>query len=101
MATIRRYTPDDLGQVLALWDDGVELDEALALMRSDGAVTLVAEDEGTIAGVALATVSGPHARIVHVAGGDELLEAIAETRPTLSEEIVSSFDEDVREFARD
>jgi transitional endoplasmic reticulum ATPase len=76
MATIRRYTPDDLGQVLALWDDGVDLDEALALMRSDGAVTLVAEDEGTIAGVALATVSGPHARIVHVAGGDELLEAL-------------------------
>jgi hypothetical protein len=29
------------------------------------------------------------------------LEAIAETRTALSEEIVSSFDEDVREFARD
>jgi MoxR-like ATPase len=76
MATIRRYAPDDLGQVLALWDDGVDLDETLALMSADGVVTLVAEDDGTIAGVALATVSGPHARIVYVAGGDELLEAL-------------------------
>ena len=37
----------------------------------------------------------------HRAKTDDFLAAIADTRPTLSGEIVESFDEDVRQFARD
>jgi SpoVK/Ycf46/Vps4 family AAA+-type ATPase len=37
----------------------------------------------------------------HRAKTDDFLAAIGDTRPTLSGEIVESFDEDVRQFARD
>ena len=37
----------------------------------------------------------------HRARAEDFLACIAQTRPSLSEEIVASFDDDVREFARD
>jgi transitional endoplasmic reticulum ATPase len=63
---IRDYRPQDLGQVLQLWEqaggrsaggDRLALDEAVDLMNSEHAVTLVAEAEaGKIVGVALGAV---------------------------------------------
>jgi SpoVK/Ycf46/Vps4 family AAA+-type ATPase len=37
----------------------------------------------------------------HRARTEDFLACIAETRPSLSEEMIAGFDEDVREFARD
>ena len=65
MATIRPYDEADLGRVLALWRDGtVDVDEALQVMAAQGAVALVADVEGSVAGVALGVLSGTEGRIV-------------------------------------
>ena len=54
-ATIRPSTPSDLASILGLWqrtgsvpvgDDGLTLDQAVELMGSTPAVTLVAEPLG-------------------------------------------------------
>ncbi|CAN5568988.1 hypothetical protein BH20ACT15_BH20ACT15_01860 [soil metagenome] len=59
-STIRPYEHRDLGRVLQLWEragDGgggsLTVDEAVDLMNSDSAVTLVAEIEGELVGMAL------------------------------------------------
>ncbi len=97
MATIRPYDPADLGRVLALWDGHVDVDDALQVISSANGVALVAEVEGALGGIALGAFAGTEGRIVTVTAADGELE----TRPPLSEEIVASFDDDVREFARD
>lgn len=61
----RAYRPQDLGQVLALWDrqagdqlgDGLTVDQLVDLLSSEDAVVLVAEDDGKIAGVVMGVVS--------------------------------------------
>jgi N-acetylglutamate synthase-like GNAT family acetyltransferase len=76
-ALIRRYASEDLSGVLRLWeasgaDDGLAVDEAVALITSERAVALVAEIDGAIVGVAVGTAAAPIAWIhrVRVASGD-------------------------------
>jgi transitional endoplasmic reticulum ATPase len=67
MATIRPYDAGDLGRVLALWRDGsIDVDDALQVLAADGAVALVADGEGGVAGIALGVLSGTEGRIVDV-----------------------------------
>ena len=62
-ATIRPYTEQDLGHVLRLWDepgaisagDSLSVDEAVRLVSSENALTLVAEEPGgEVVGLAVA-----------------------------------------------
>jgi transitional endoplasmic reticulum ATPase len=75
-AAVRAYRPEDLSAVLELWDaadciprgaDGLSVDEAVALIGSEWAVTLVGEADGRIVGMVLSTVSAPMAWIHRVA----------------------------------
>ena len=94
-AAVRAYRPEDLTAVLELWEaagymprgaDGLSVDEAVALIGSEWAVTLVGEADGRIVGMVLSTVSAPTASIHRVAvasGGsgdmevaDQLLEHV-------------------------
>jgi transitional endoplasmic reticulum ATPase len=94
-AAVRAYRPEDLSAVLELWEaagciprgaDGLSVDEAIALIGSESALTLVGEADGRIVGIVLSTVSAPMAWIhrVAVAGvgsgdmevADELLEHV-------------------------
>lgn len=66
---VRPYRPEDLGAVLELWErlrprDGLGIDQAADLLRADGAVALVAEDEGGLVGMVLG-VAGPVVGWVH------------------------------------
>ncbi len=81
-ATIRQYAPSDLASILWLWertgavpvgDDGLTLDQAVELMGSTPAVTLVAERDGELVAVALGGVVAPIGWIyrVTVAAGAE------------------------------
>ena len=65
-STIRPYEHRDLGRVLQLWErsggesgggGGLTVDEAVDLMNGDGSITLVAEVEGEIVGMALGSAS--------------------------------------------
>jgi ribosomal protein S18 acetylase RimI-like enzyme len=84
-AAIRAYRPEDLSAVLELWDaagciprgaDGLGVDEAVALIGSEWAVTLVGEADGGIVGMVLSTASPPLAWIHRVAvasvGSDDM-----------------------------
>jgi transitional endoplasmic reticulum ATPase len=84
-AAIRAYSPEDLSAVLQLWeaagcfpqgDDGLSVDEAVELIGSDRAVTLVGEADGRIISMVLTTASGPIAWIHRLAvvtdGADEM-----------------------------
>jgi hypothetical protein len=60
--------PEDLSAVLQLWeaagcmprgDDGLSVDEAVELIGSERAVTLVGEADGRIVAMVLATASAP------------------------------------------
>jgi ribosomal protein S18 acetylase RimI-like enzyme len=75
-AAVRAYRPEDLSAVLELWEaagctprgaDGLSVDEAVALIGSEWAVTLVGEADGRIVGMVLSTVSAPLAWIHRVA----------------------------------
>jgi N-acetylglutamate synthase-like GNAT family acetyltransferase len=64
--TIRAYQPGDLASILRLWeqlglvpvgDDGLTLDEAVELISSGIASTLVAEQDGELVGVAVGSVT--------------------------------------------
>ena len=64
--TIRPYQPGDLASILRLWEqsgsapvgsDGVTLDQAVELISSGTASTLVAERDGEVVGVALGSVA--------------------------------------------
>ena len=62
--TIRAYEHGDLGRVLQLWERAngshggdLSTDEAVDLMHSGPAVTLVAEADGELVGVALGSSS--------------------------------------------
>jgi AAA+ superfamily predicted ATPase len=80
-AAVRAYTPQDLSAVLQLWDaagclprgdDGLSVDDAVELIGSEQAVTVLAEADGRLVGMALGTASAPTAWIhrVAVAGDD-------------------------------
>lgn len=65
MATIRTYEPADLSAILNLWEnmgfiptggDGLTLDQAVELMNSNPASTLVAERDSEVVGVAIGGV---------------------------------------------
>ena len=63
--TLRPYRPQDLGQILDLWQraesaphpDGLSVDQTVDLLGSDDAVTVIAEVDGRVVGVALTVVS--------------------------------------------
>ena len=84
-AAVRAYRPGDLSAVLELWEaagciprgaDGLSVDEAVALIGSEWAVTLVGEADDQIVGMVLSTVSAPMAWIHRVAvasvGADDM-----------------------------
>src|SRR3954451_23866252 len=75
-AAVRAYRPEDLSAILELWEaagciprgpDGLSVDEAVALIASERAVTLVGEADGRILGMVLSTASAPMAWIHRVA----------------------------------
>ena len=83
-AAIRDYRPDDLARVLDLWQrsgllpvgaDGLTLDQAVDLMGSAPAVTLVAELEGEVVGVAIGTAASVVGWIYRVTIAPELGDA--------------------------
>jgi len=83
-AAIRDYRPDDLARVLDLWQrsgllpvgaDGLTLDQAVDLMSSAPAVTLVAELEGDVVGVAIGTAASVVGWIYRVTIAPELGDA--------------------------
>jgi transitional endoplasmic reticulum ATPase len=91
-AAIRDYRPDDLARVLDLWQrsgllpvgaDGLTLDQAVDLMGSAPAVTLVAELEGEVVGVAIGTAASVVGWIYRVTiapelGDDQVTEQLLE-----------------------
>ena len=109
MATIRPYDPADLGRVLALWDGQVDVDDALQVISTANGVALVAASElFTPADIEFAARKAAQRAFerehfggaAHRARTEDFLACIAETRPSLSEEIVAGFAADVRGFAR-
>jgi MoxR-like ATPase len=63
---VRDYRPEDLGQLLQLWErtqlpegvgDGLAVEQAVDLLSAEGAVALVAEAEGRLVGAVLGAVS--------------------------------------------
>ena len=67
IVTVRPYQPTDLGQVLDLWErtgslptgpDGLTVDQAIDLMASEQAMTVLAEADGRVVGMALGLVTG-------------------------------------------
>jgi transitional endoplasmic reticulum ATPase len=81
---IRDYLPEDLPRVLDLWQrsgvlpvgtDGLTLDQAVDLMGSGPAVTLVAELEGAVVGVAIGTATSVVGWIYRVTIAPELGDA--------------------------
>src|SRR5450759_4663192 len=83
-ASIRDYRPEDLPRVLDLWQrsgllpvgaDGLTLDQAVDLMSSAPAVTLVAELEGDVVGVAIGTAASVVGWIYRVTIAPELGDA--------------------------
>ena len=75
-AAVRVYTPQDLSAVLQLWDaagcvprgpDGLSVDEAVELIGSEHAVTVLAEADGRLVGMVLGTATAPTAWIHRVA----------------------------------
>lgn len=81
-ATIRAFGADDFGGVLRLWQErpagqeGLPLDQAIELLRSEGAIAVVAETDGEITGAALAAVLGPIGWIMRLATGEGDLDAL-------------------------
>ncbi len=64
---VRPYHPTDLGQVLDLWErtgliptgpDGLSVDQAIDLMASEQTMTMLAETDGRVTGMALGLVTG-------------------------------------------
>lgn len=61
---VRPYRPNDLGQILDLWQlhpgsqaDELSVDQMVDLLHADGSVTVVAETEQRIVGIAVGAVS--------------------------------------------
>ena len=98
-AAVRNYTPQDLSAVLQLWeaagcvprgDDRLSVDEAVELIVSEHAVTMLAEAEGRLVGMVLSTASTPTAWIHRVAvAGDDA--AAAEVVDQLLEHVEAEF----------
>ncbi len=87
--TIRPYEHRDLGRVLQMWErlnghaGSLTVDEAVDLLQSDPAVTLVAEVDGELMGVALGSTSGAigwvHRLSVEPRHQEEVAERLMET----------------------
>src|SRR3954447_18683432 len=82
-AAVRTYTPQDLSAVLELWnatghvprgEDRLSIDEAVELIGSEQAVTLLAEADGRLVGMVLSTASAPTAWIHRVVVADNAVE---------------------------
>ena len=95
-ATIRPFGADDFGGVLRLWQeqdwravgpDGITFDQAIELLRTEGAVAVVAETNGEISGAGLATLVGPTAWIFRLAAsdGDDLGALVSDLEARLAE----------------
>lgn len=93
-ATIRPYRVQDLGRVLRLWEargplsagDGLTVDQAVELINSDSAVTLVAEDgPGEIIGVAVGESSAVVGWVHKVSVAPDAPEGPAVAEKLLSE----------------
>src|SRR6266542_1110916 len=66
-ATIRPYRAEDLGRILQLWErtghvpvgpDGLTIDQAVDLMTPEAGLTLVAEIDGEVVGMAAGVAAG-------------------------------------------
>lgn len=65
LPTLRQYRPQDLGQILDLWQhedpalhaDGLSVDQTVDLLGSEDGVTVIAEIDERVVGVALSVVS--------------------------------------------
>jgi len=88
-AVVRAFTQQDLSAVLQLWDaagyvprgdDGLSVDEAVELIGSEQTVTVLAEADGRLIGMAIGTASAPTAWIHRVAMvgdvADQLLDSL-------------------------
>jgi transitional endoplasmic reticulum ATPase len=84
---VRPYTPQDLSAVLELWnaaghvprgDDRLSIDEAVELIGSEQAVTLLAETDERIVGMVLSTASGPTAWIHRIAVAEDVADELLE-----------------------
>jgi transitional endoplasmic reticulum ATPase len=100
-AVVRAYTPQDLSGVLQLWDaagcvpcgdDGLSVGEAVELIGSEQAVTVLAEADGRLVGMVLGTAAAPIAwvRRIAVAGDDA---AAAEVADQLLDHVEAQFAE--------
>ena len=83
---VRPFDPRDLARVVELWEHarapgGLTVDEAVELLRSDAAIGLVAETDGTVSAAVVATVVGGVGWI-HELGVDGHVDA---ARPLLDE----------------
>jgi transitional endoplasmic reticulum ATPase len=70
LPSVRPYRPADLGAIVELWhaegalaDPGIDLRDALSLTDHDGAIVLVAEDDGPVVGACFGSVDGSIGRI--------------------------------------
>ena len=79
-ATVRPYEPHDLASILRLWDqsgwvpvgpDGLTLDQAVELISSGAASTLVAERDGELVGVAVGSVAAATGWIYRLSASPE------------------------------
>jgi hypothetical protein len=79
-ATIRPFGAEDFGGVLRLWQeqdwratgpDGLTLDQAIELLRAEGAIAVIAETNGEVSGAGLGTVVGPTGWIFRLAASTE------------------------------
>jgi AAA+ superfamily predicted ATPase len=99
--TVRPYQSTDLAQVLDLWErtdsmptgpDGLTVDQTLDLMASEDAMTVLAESEGRVIGMALGITTGVIGWLYRlVALPDEV--AVPQTIQCLVDDLESKFAE--------
>jgi hypothetical protein len=103
---VRDFHADDLDAAVRLWDNPASSSEAPAFGLSDliaavrshePAVVTVAGEE--LVGIAVATLSGARAWVMRISLAD-VLRGIAETRRTLTPEVVTEFEQDIQAYAR-
>src|SRR4051794_9059555 len=99
-AAVRTYTPQDLSAVLELWnatghvprgEDRLSIDEAVELIGSEQAVTVLAEADGRLVGMVLSTASAPTAWIHRVVVAEDA--AAVEVADQLLEHVETEFSE--------
>ena len=107
---VRDFHADDLDAAVRLWDNPAASSEAPAFGLSDlisavrshepAVVAVAGNGHGEeLAGIAVATVSGARAWVMRISLAD-VLRGIAETRRTLTPEVVTEFEQDIQAYAR-